>query len=166
MGCLLKGTVLIWRAVWRAFCMAFVLMFTWALLSTAVCGGWWVPGGISHISGSGYWLLIQPTDAGSFGFTQGSESYAQGSSVGRLKDIGGNDHFSTICDNYRNFKDAVQSASNLNGRENTTADANGVADGCGGEVLGFDADAHVATEGRTSDGGWIGTGNVSYHRND
>jgi len=91
-------------------------------------------------------------------FTEGSESYATGGSVGRM-----DGNRSSICDNHRNFRDAAQVVSNLNGKAMTVRDTNGTAAGCGVKYANFTPKAHVAMEYKDAQGSYHGTGNVSHH---
>lgn len=166
---MIETVKMVGKSVLTALLLVLAILMMWMSLSTAAYGGWWIPGEISHFNSNGYWLLLAPEQSvTSFEDVakEGSESYAAVASVGRLKDTAGNDRLSTICDNYRNGLNAMQSSSNLNGKAERTFDTNGFESGCGGETLSFDADAHTATEGVQSDGDWVGTGTVSFHRND
>lgn len=155
-------------SILKALLIVVLLMAIWAAASTAKTGGWWIPAeGMGD--GTGYWLLFAPPieviDHEHKGHDHiGSEVYAAGGSVGRLRDFNGEDHYSSICDNYRNFKDASQEVSN-GSRTDVTNDSNGVAEGCGVDAnIGFNGKWHVAFETPGGvDGAANGQSGVSEH---
>lgn len=149
------------KATIRGVGLVLAMLVVWGVSSTAMIGGWWIPAqGMGD--GSGYWLMTAPDNLDphhGHDHIQ-SEVYAARGSVGRLKDINGNDHYLSICDNYANFRDAFTSASNLNGTARNITDRDGVGAGCGVDAnIGFNAGAHYAAE-NNDDGGASG---ISYH---
>ena len=144
--------------------MALMAIIIYALASFAFTGGVWVATPTDDLgSDHGAWLISNPNvDPHHNHDHLNSESYAYGS-VGRLQSFGADDNRSSICDNNINGKDAAQQTSNGNGRSSIVRDNNGVAGGCGVDILGYNADFHTAVEAIDPDGDWHGIGGTSKH---
>jgi hypothetical protein len=147
------------RGVLLSLLAGLAIITTWAAISTAVYGGWWIPAE-GRGAGEGYWMLVAPEQA--TGAQHGSEAVAEFGSVGRLKWVGDRpDRYSSICDNFVNGWNAQQEVRG-GGHVSYVKDTNGTDTGCGSLTLSFRGERHQAYERIEATGKWNGSG-WSYH---
>ena len=148
------------REALLALLMLTAVLVLYAVLSMAAWGGIWVPAK-GYGAGDGYWLVVAPDNLDPYhGHDHvGSVALAANGSEGYLMDANGRDDVhARICDDYRNFRDAMAFTRRVDANGNTekyarTFDGNGVEPGCGNEILGFSGERHSAYENSDYGGG-------------